>query len=89
MTQPSEPCIVCSGCDRLVPLSETRQLGRRRTLRCGHCQLVREWFVTGTGDLVDLGARVDPHAEGLARLRDGRPLLVADILAGGPVDSNG
>lgn len=87
VSQPSEPCVVCSGCDRLIPLRETSQVGQRRTLRCSHCQLVREWFVSGSGDLIDLGARQDPYAEALSRLRDGRPLLVADILAAGPVDS--
>lgn len=78
---PSEPCIVCSGCDHLVPLRRTTQVGNRRSLRCPRCEMVREWLLSSGGELIDLGARHEQHAEELARLHDGRPLVVADILA--------
>ena len=50
-------------------------------LRCPHCDLVREWVLSGSGELIDLGARRDPHAEELAVLHNGAPLFVSDIVA--------
>lgn len=71
---------MCAGCQQLVPLVRTTLVGQRRLLRCPHCDLVREWLLSTGGELIDLGARHDEHAEDLARLSDGRPLVVADIV---------
>ncbi|MGI8794052.1 MAG: hypothetical protein ACR2H3_12925 [Acidimicrobiales bacterium] len=59
----------------------TLKVGGRRVLRCSNCDLVREWVINGSGSLLDLGVTSEGISLELARLRDSRPLHVADLLA--------